>query len=142
SASVAVLVITIGACPRDTRFAWVGRTGALFTSRTKTVKVFVALSCALSVTIVVKTLVPGPCASEGIQVIMPFPLIVAPAGGLTRRYVKTETVVFVEIMSSRCKPQTGKPLVQATGDPPIQTPRRGLTNATFCEPSEFQVVPF
>src|SRR5438874_1534063 len=49
------------------------KVGALFTSLTTTVKELVALSGGepLSVTVVVKVLVLGPCASVGVQVITP-----------------------------------------------------------------------
>ena len=47
--------------------------GALFTSLTMTVKVLVALRFGepLSVTMMVKVLVLGPCASVGVQVMTP-----------------------------------------------------------------------
>src|SRR2546427_12657790 len=91
SESVAVLVITMGVPLPVVRFGCAGRTGADFTSLTVTMKLFVALSegLPLSVTIVVKVFVEGPCGSLGVQEIMPEELIVAPAGGETRAYVST-----------------------------------------------------
>ena len=60
------------------------RTGAWFTSFTVTVKEFVALKDGepLSVTVVTKRLMLGPCASAGVQVITPFASIAAPDGAL------------------------------------------------------------
>jgi hypothetical protein len=51
-----------------------GRTGALLTSVTTTVKEFVALigGNPLSVTTVVNVLVPGPSASLGVHMMIPF----------------------------------------------------------------------
>ena len=81
------------------------RTGALLTSFTVTAKEFVALSGGwpLSVTTVVIVLVPGPCASDGVQVITPLVSIAAPAGGLIIWYVSCKAgmsespAVFVTI---------------------------------------------
>src|SRR5207248_10453870 len=57
-----------------------GRMGGLLISLTTTVKLFVVLSGGrpLSVTTVVIVLVLGPCASDGVQLITPFVLMVAP----------------------------------------------------------------
>ena len=68
------------------KLGWLGNTGGLFTSVTVTAKLFVELKGgnALSVTIVVSVFVLGPCASVGVQVMMPFVSILAPLGGATR----------------------------------------------------------
>ena len=57
--------------------------GALLNSFTTTVKLFVALSAGvpLSVTMVVNVLVLGPCASLGVQRITPLAAMLAPVGG-------------------------------------------------------------
>ena len=62
-------------------------TGGLFTSRTITVKLLVALKGGdpLSVTTVVIVFVPGPCASLGVQLMTPLASMVAPAGGDSNR---------------------------------------------------------
>jgi hypothetical protein len=59
-----------------------GNAGGLFTSVTVTIKLFVALSggVPLSVTRAVITFVLGPCASDGVHVITPEPDIAAPDG--------------------------------------------------------------
>ena len=61
-------------------------TGGVFVSMTKTVNEFVALKAGepSSVTIVVIRLVPGPWAGVGVQVMIPFISMAAPAGGLRR----------------------------------------------------------
>ena len=61
-----------------------GNVGALFTSVTTTVKLFVALrgGVPLSVARVVIKFVPGPCASEGVHVITPDADIAAPDGAV------------------------------------------------------------
>ena len=62
-------------------------TGALFTSFTTTVKLFVSFcgGMPLSVTRTVIVWVPGPCVSLGIQVSTPLlGLMLAPAGGETK----------------------------------------------------------
>ena len=59
------------------------RTGALFTSFTTTVKLFVSLKLGtpLSVARTVITFVPGPCVSLGVQVNWPvLGLMLAPVG--------------------------------------------------------------
>src|SRR2546421_180068 len=64
-----------------------GSTGALFTSVTTTLKLLVALKggTPLSVATVVKTLVLGPCASVGVQVIVPeAESMLMPSGGESR----------------------------------------------------------
>ena len=73
SASKAVLVTSRVAGPMSVWSACAGRTGAVFTSFTTTLKLLVALSggWALSVTTVVRLFVPGPSASVGVQGIMP-----------------------------------------------------------------------
>ncbi len=60
--------------------------GAVFCSVTTTVSELVALrgGTPLSVTMVSKTLVAGPSASEGVQVITPFVSIKAPGGAPVR----------------------------------------------------------
>ena len=57
----------------------------MFASVTTTMKELVALSggTPLSVTRVVMVFVPGPWASEGVQVIVPLVSIAAPVGGLS-----------------------------------------------------------
>src|SRR6266403_661790 len=63
------------------------RPGALLTSFTVTLNVFVALNgvCASSETTTVTAYAPGPCASEGVHVITPVVgLMVIPGGGATR----------------------------------------------------------
>ena len=62
-------------------------TGALFTSFTTTVKLFVSLKLGtpLSVTRTVIVLVPGPCVSLGVQLNTPLlALMLAPDGGLIK----------------------------------------------------------
>src|SRR5205807_840795 len=87
SASVA-LAVTASAL--NSSIVWLAgtlSTGATFTSRTVTVKLFVALNAGtpLSVTTTVIVFVLGPCASPGVQLITPLlPLIVIPEGGPTR----------------------------------------------------------
>src|SRR5436309_16017370 len=69
------------------RSAIIGNEGALFTSFTVTVKLLVALNAGvpLSVTTTVITLVDGPSASVGVQLIAPVPgSIVMPEGGARR----------------------------------------------------------
>src|SRR5258706_12284336 len=82
--SVAVLVTVIELRGRIVRLIWAGRVGALFTSLTTTVKELVAKNCLvlkaaalLSITTVVKVLVPGPCASVGVQAMTPAPEMLA-----------------------------------------------------------------
>src|SRR5262249_38493068 len=67
------------------------RSGALFTSFTVTVIVLVALRLGMpsSVTTVVSVNTPGPCASSGVKVTMPFVSIAACGGGANRTYVST-----------------------------------------------------
>ena len=67
-----------------------GKVGAKFTSRTITVKVLVAVKCGLTrskesvlVTTVVMRLVLGLLVWAGVQAMMPFVLMVIPAGGLS-----------------------------------------------------------
>ena len=64
-----------------------GSTGAVFTSLTITVKLFVVLigGDPLSVTTVVIVFVLGPCASVGVQVMIPLVSIAAPVGAAARR---------------------------------------------------------
>ena len=65
-------------------------TGATFTSLTTTSKLFVTLNggTPLSVTAIVTVLVPGPCASLGVQVKIPdAPPIAVPAGALSSENV-------------------------------------------------------
>src|SRR5207247_4385434 len=73
SPSVAVFVTVSVVSSAIVRSAWPGSSGALFTSLTVTVKLLVALSdgVPLSVTMVVNVAVPGPCASFGVQLIVP-----------------------------------------------------------------------
>ena len=63
-----------------------GRTGATFTSSTTTVKLLVALKAGepLSITRVVRVLVPGAWAEVGVQVMTPLVEIAALAGGASR----------------------------------------------------------
>src|ERR1051326_2767575 len=66
-------------------------TGGLFDSRTTTVKVLWALNGGwpLSVTVRVRVLVEGPCASVGVQLKTPLEgLMLAPEGGLSRLKVR------------------------------------------------------
>src|SRR4051812_11451187 len=86
SGSVAELLTVISANSLTVRLVCAGSTGGLLTSRTTTVNELVAVICGkpLSVTMVVIVFVPGPCASLGVHVMMPFVSIIAPAGGLTR----------------------------------------------------------
>src|SRR4051812_45840362 len=68
--------------------------GALFTSRTTTTKLWVALRLGipLSVTTTVMVLVPGPCDSAGGQVNTPVPAAIeAPVGGDSRLKVSACT---------------------------------------------------
>src|SRR5215831_4507972 len=90
SESLPVLVTTNVASAVIDRSPWAGSDGALFTSVTTTVKLLVALSggVPLSVTRVVMTFVPGPCASVGVQLITPELEIAAPAGGANKVYVR------------------------------------------------------
>src|SRR5439155_1592791 len=85
SGSVALFVTTSVLSSLIVRSACAGNTGSLFTSVTVTVKILVAWSAGvpLSVTIVLNVFTLGPCASVGVQVITPLPLILAPAGGDT-----------------------------------------------------------
>jgi len=80
----AALLTVIKTSSLTVRSGCAGNTGAVFTSVTTTVNVFVALICGkpLSVTTVVIRLVPGPCASVGVQVITPLVLIARPGGAL------------------------------------------------------------
>src|SRR5262245_60029595 len=66
-----------------------GRTGGRLISLTTTVKLLVALSggVPLSVTTDVIVFVLGPCASSGVPVIPPLVSIPAPQGGATNSYV-------------------------------------------------------
>src|SRR6185503_12552275 len=91
SESVAALVTVNNVNSATVRFVCAGSTGALFTSVTTTVKLFVALrdGVPLSLTIVVIAFVLGPCVSVGVQVMIPFASITAPDGGLTKEYIRT-----------------------------------------------------
>jgi hypothetical protein len=82
SESEAVFVTTNGVSAVTVRLGWAGSVGALFTSVTTTLKEFVALNggMPLSVTRVVKTFVPGPWLSVGVQVMIPLVEMVALAG--------------------------------------------------------------
>src|SRR5205814_5308147 len=73
SASLAVLVTTSVLSSSIVWFAGTVSTGALFTSRTTTMKLLVALrgGAPLSVTFTVIRFVLGPCASVGVQVSTP-----------------------------------------------------------------------
>src|SRR5437867_11296717 len=73
SASLAVLVTTRALSSLIVWSAGTVSTGALFTSRTTTVKLLVALrgGAPLSVTRTVIRLVLGPCASVGVQLSTP-----------------------------------------------------------------------
>ena len=90
-ASLAVLV-TVNRVSSFTVWAAItGSTGATFTSRTITVKLFVAVNCGLTrsygsllVTTVVIVLVPGLWLCAGVQVMTPLVLMLSPAGGFTR----------------------------------------------------------
>src|SRR5207253_2550764 len=87
SASVALAVTANALSSSSVWFPGTVNTGATFTSRTVTVKLFVALrfGVPLSVTTTVIVFVLGPCASFGVQLIAPLlPLIVIPVGGPTR----------------------------------------------------------
>src|SRR5258705_517770 len=90
SESVAVLVTVNNVSSAIVRLVCAESMGALFASVTTTAKLLVALNdgVPLSLTIVVITFVPGPWASEGVQVMMPLVSITAPVGGLTREYVR------------------------------------------------------
>src|SRR5437899_6027246 len=72
------------------RLAWTGKTGALFTSRTVTVNVFVSLKAGepLSTTRTVNVFVPGPCASEGVHVMTPAAEMAAAVGAESNEYVR------------------------------------------------------
>src|SRR5437773_2673329 len=85
SGSVAVLVTTSVASPWIALYDGTVSTGALFASAMIMVKLLVALSdgVPLSVTMVVNVAVLGPCASLGVQAITPLALMLAPAGGDT-----------------------------------------------------------
>src|ERR1051326_282290 len=89
SGSPPVLVTTSVVSAAIVRFAWAGRVGAPFTSVTTTIKVLVALSggVPLSVTRVVNVFVLGPCASDGLQVMTPDAEIAAAAGATSNVYV-------------------------------------------------------
>src|SRR5437868_4990601 len=65
----------------------VTNTGALFTSFTVTVKLFVAARPPLSTTRTTNRFVLGPCASVGVQEITPEPEMVAPVGAVNSEYV-------------------------------------------------------
>jgi len=84
SGSEAVFVTVSCVSSSIVRFDWIGKEGAEFTSVTVTVKLLVALNggTPLSVTTVVRTFVPGPWLSLGIQEIIPFASMLAPAGAL------------------------------------------------------------
>src|SRR5437660_10028981 len=87
SASVALAVTANALSSSSVWFPGTVNTGATFTSRTVTVKLFVALKAGtpLSVTTTVIVFVLGPCASFGVQLIAPLlPLLVIPTGGPTR----------------------------------------------------------
>src|SRR5215468_2833109 len=90
SESLPVLVTTNVASAVIVRLPCAGSDGALFTSVTTTLKLFVALNVGvpLSVTRVVIVFVLGPCASVGVQVITPELEIVAPAGAVNKVYVR------------------------------------------------------
>src|SRR6202142_30518 len=76
SLSLAVLVTVKLCVPTSVRLLCTGKVGAVFTSFTTTVKLFVALKLP-SLTMVVNTFVLGPCASVGVHVITPFVLMLA-----------------------------------------------------------------
>src|SRR5436190_2864899 len=86
SESEAVFVTTNDLSAVTVRSGCAGSVGALFSSVTTTLNEFVALNggMPLSVTRVVKTFVPGPWLSLGVQVTMPIEEIVAFAGAAIR----------------------------------------------------------
>jgi hypothetical protein len=90
SESLPVLVTTRVASALIVLLFCSGRDGALFTSVTNTVKLFVPLNGGfpLSVTRVVIVFVLGPCASVGVHEITPELEIVAPAGAANKVYVR------------------------------------------------------
>src|SRR2546422_10850522 len=93
SASAAVFVTVSVVSSAIVRSACSGSSGALFTSLTVTVKLLVALSVGvpLSVTMVVNMAVPGPSPSLGVQLITPDPQILAHAKSVDhggRRIIK------------------------------------------------------
>jgi len=100
-----VLVTTNVASALIVRLTCAGSDGALFTSVTTTLKLFVALNggVPLSTTRVVMVFVLGPCASVGVQEITPELEIVAPVGAANKVYVKVfggeslSVAVFVTI---------------------------------------------
>ena len=83
-ALVAVLFTVIRVSTLTFWLGMTGKLGATFTSRTVTVKLFVALSAGepLSVTVVLKRLVLGLWVWPGVQRITPLASMVAPDGGL------------------------------------------------------------
>jgi hypothetical protein len=83
SLSVAVFVTIIVVNSAIVVSPCAGRIGAVFAGLTMTRKLFVALSAGepLSVTTVVIVFVAKACPAEGVQVMTPFELIAAPAGG-------------------------------------------------------------
>jgi hypothetical protein len=105
SESLPVLVTANVASAVIVRLPGAGSDGALFTSVTTTVKLFVALNggVPLSVTRVVIVLVPGPCTSLGVHAITPELEMVAPEGAASKVYVKVfggeslSVAVFVTI---------------------------------------------
>ena len=108
SESVAVFVTVNELFSPMFRFVCAGKMGAELTSFTVTVNVFVALigGTPLSVTTVVNVLVPGPCASFGVQVMIPFVDIDAFVGPTVRTYDNTFTgrspsdAVFVTVINT------------------------------------------
>src|SRR6267142_6244133 len=82
SESAAVLTTVKGVWAAMVRLACAGKTGALLTSLTVTVNVFVSLKAGepLSTTRTVNVFVLGPCASVGVHVITPDEDMAAPVG--------------------------------------------------------------
>src|SRR6266536_545222 len=122
SGSLPALVTTNVASAAIVRSPCAGSDGALFTSVTTAVKLFVSLNggVPLSVTRVVIVFVLGPCASVGVHVITPEPEIVAPEGAANNVYVKmfggeslsvaafvTISVVNSAIVALACTARTG-----------------------------------
>ena len=111
SRSVAVLVTTSAASPWIILYVSTVSTGARFSSLTTTVKLLVALSAGvpLSVTLTVIVFVLGPCASVGVQVSSPVvgstatpdgPLTRAKASVLAGRSVSVAVFVTTSALSS------------------------------------------
>src|SRR5439155_15271429 len=93
SGSLATLVtVKVVISSITTRFVVTINTGGRFTSCAMTTKLFVALSdgVPLSVALTVTALVPGPCASFGVQVTIPLlALIVMFVGAASNSKVRT-----------------------------------------------------